>query len=73
VTSRGYQVERYVVDAGKVESSREFIDGVLPIAVDPVPPKSQHMNLVERSVQTIDNKTNAVLSQAVTGGTLARR
>lgn len=70
VTSRGYQVERYVVDAGKVESSREFIDGVLPIAVDPVPPKSQHMNLVERSVQTIDNKTNAVLSQAVTGGTL---
>jgi hypothetical protein len=73
VKSRGYRVERFVVDAGKVEASDVFVSGCndsLSIAVDPVPPKSQHMNLVERSVQTIDNKTNAVLAQAVSGGTL---
>ena len=61
VSARGFKMERVIVDAGSVENSDEISKGCakLVIAIDPVPPKSQHMNKVERSVQTIDNKKNA--------------
>lgn len=72
VSSRGYNIERFVVDAGKVETSAQVTDGCakMNIAIDPVPPKSQHMNKVERSIQTVDNKKNAVLAEAIMGGTI---
>jgi hypothetical protein len=74
VSARGFKMERVIVDAGSVENSDEISKGCakLVIAIDPVPPKSQHMNKVERSVQTIDNKKNAVLAEAMMGGTVGQ-
>ena len=70
--ARGRVVREVRTDAGKPETSKAFREGCAKrdILVLPVPPKAQHLNPVERLIETVDNKVDAIVATARQGSTL---
>ena len=71
--SKGKKVKELRTDAGSPEKSEEFrviCANKYDIEVNPVPPKAQHMNPVERLIETVDNKVDAIIAEALQGSSL---
>ena len=71
--SKGKLVREIRTDAGAPEKSEELRLGCAQrhqVDVLPVPPKAQHLNPVERLIETIDNKVDAIVASARQGSTL---
>jgi hypothetical protein len=71
--SKGKIVREIRTDAGTPESSGELkteCAKLYQIQVIPVPPKAQHLNPVERLIETIDDKVDAIVASARQGSTL---
>ena len=70
--ARGKIVKEIRTDAGPPEMSEAFRVGCArrQIEVSPAPPKAQHLNPVERLIETVDNKVDAIIASARQGSTL---
>jgi hypothetical protein len=60
-------------DAGTPETSEDFrikCSDQYQIRVAPAPPKAQYLNPVERLIETVDNKVDAVIAEELQGSSL---
>jgi len=69
----GKKVKEIRTDAGKPETSEDFrvkCSDKYQIHVSPAEPRARYKNIVERLIETVGNKTDAVIAEALQGSSL---